>query len=170
MPFATHGGGISAAAKDFCQSDAPVIQLTAISIVAPIFHHVSDPGLMRVKSRQQGCSGRAASGAVVKLREANSIRGQCIKVWSFDLTSVAAQVGEPHVIRQNDHHVRAGSLGFRLVISESDREQQLESENGQRDQSKEIPGHYLFLSKDNFSAKGDFSANCVLAAFRESIQ
>ena len=61
---------------------------------------------MRMQSRHQGRTRRAAERTVVELREPQAVRGQAVQIRRLDLAAVAAEVGVAHVIRENNDDVR----------------------------------------------------------------
>ncbi len=69
--------------------------------------------LLGVVAGHQAGPRRPAAGGVVHLREAQAAGGQPIEVGRGDLAAVAADVGEAHVVGQDEHDVgRRGRAGF----------------------------------------------------------
>lgn len=93
---------------------ARLVQVAAITRMGRtfIFHHVADASLMRIQPRQQAGPRRAASGGIVKLREPHTVLGEFIQVRGGDFTAVTAEVGEAHVVAEDDDHVRPFSDPF----------------------------------------------------------
>ena len=106
VPLAGHICAVSGRFEDFGQRAARLVQVASVARVTLVFHHVADPGLMGVQAGQQAGPGRAASGGVVELGEPHASRRQGVDVRRVDLASLAPDVREPHVIDQNQHHVR----------------------------------------------------------------
>ena len=105
MPLATHAGVITIEFQDFGNRHAVLIQLTLITIVAAIFHHVSDASLMRIQPGKQRRPRGAASRRVVKLREPNAIFGKAIQVRCLNLTAVATDVRISHVVGHDQDNI-----------------------------------------------------------------
>ena len=57
---------------------------------------------MRIESREKCCSGRAASSRIIELTEFQTVLCQGIKVRSRDLSAIAGDVRESHII-DHDH-------------------------------------------------------------------
>jgi hypothetical protein len=62
-------------------------------------------GLVRVQARQQRRAGGAAAGRVVELGVAQPVTRQRIDIGRADLAAVAADVGPPQVVREDDEDV-----------------------------------------------------------------
>ena len=69
-------------------------------------------GLRRVITGHDGTARRPAAGAIIKLREPQSVGGEPVEVRRFNFTAVTAQVGESHVIGKDKKYVRAGLCRF----------------------------------------------------------
>ena len=69
----------------------------------------ADPSLVLVQSGHERSSRGAATSRVVELRKSQSIRGKCIQIRGGNLTTVAADVGESHVIGHDQYNV--GPIG-----------------------------------------------------------
>ena len=80
-------------------------EVAAVAVGAPVLHHVADAGLVRVEAGQQAGPGRAAAGGVVELGEPEPAGGERVQVRRADLAAVAAEVGEAHVVGQDDDDV-----------------------------------------------------------------
>jgi hypothetical protein len=72
---------------------------------------------MRIQTRQQGRARGAATPGVIELREADTVGGETIKILSREFTAVTTDIGESHVIRENDDNVR---LVGRVEVAGSD--------------------------------------------------
>ena len=82
-------------------------------------YRVFDIDLLWIQSCHERLSCRDASGAVVKLRKAQTLSRQGINVRCFDLTAVATQVAETEVVGHNQNNVRLLRQGF-LLCAEVD--------------------------------------------------
>jgi hypothetical protein len=65
--------------------------------------------LVRIKTREQRRPRGTTARRVVKLREAQPARRELVEIRRGNFRPVAADVGVPHVVRQNDDDVRLGS-------------------------------------------------------------
>jgi hypothetical protein len=65
--------------------------------------------LVGVEAGQQGGAGGTAACSVVELGEPDTVFCKSIEMWGFDLTAVASEIGEAHVVRHDDHDVWARS-------------------------------------------------------------
>jgi hypothetical protein len=68
--------------------------------------------LLRVVATEKGGPGGPASCGVVKVGETEAVLGEGVEVWSFDLRSIAAEVGVTEIIGQDEEDVWLGILGF----------------------------------------------------------
>jgi acid phosphatase family membrane protein YuiD len=106
MPLAAHVSVVTACPQHFGNRHALAIQLTAVAIMSAIVRHVTDAGLMRVKSREQ-CRARGTTARrIVKLREPNALPGQTVQIRRLNLTAVTTDVRETHVVGHNQQDVR----------------------------------------------------------------
>ena len=116
VPFSGHGGEISGGLERFGNGGALGIEPAFITGHAAVFHHVADPGLMRINARQQRGAGGATAAGIVELGETQTVFGKGIEMRRRNLRTVAANVGEAHVIHQNHddigrHRDRSGGTG-----------------------------------------------------------
>jgi len=106
MPLAHRIVSIAIWAQYFRDRAAGIIKVSLVSCKSFLVHHVSDPGLVWIQSRQQTCASRTASGRVVELGEPKSVFSKRVEIRSFDFAAVATQVGDPHVVAEDDHEIR----------------------------------------------------------------
>ena len=106
MPFAHGVGRIPGRAQNLGYRHAAVVQVSAVPLFAVLFFgHVPDAGLVGMQAGQQACPGGAAPGRVVELGVAQSVCCEAVEIGRTYQTSVAADVGIPHVIGENDQDV-----------------------------------------------------------------
>ena len=67
------------------------------------------PHLLGIIAREQGGPGRPATGGIVKLGEAEPVPGQAVKMRGLYFTTVASEVGIPHVVRHYEKDVRVSA-------------------------------------------------------------
>ena len=101
VPLAGHGGEVARAAQHLGDGDAAVVEPAAVAGHAVVLGHVPDAGLVRIQAGQQRGARRAAAAGVVELREAQAAGGQLVEVRRGDFAAVAADVGEAHVVHQD---------------------------------------------------------------------
>ena len=65
--------------------------------------------LLGVIASKQSGPGRPAAGGVVKLGEAEPVPGQAVKMRGLYFTTVASEVGIPHVVRHYEKDVRVSA-------------------------------------------------------------
>ena len=94
----------SVAAQDFAVTE----RRGGRSLLAGIFGERAHAGLMRIEAGEEGGPrGRAARG-VVKLREAQAALREGVEVRRRNFGAVGAEVGEAHVVGEDDDDVGAG--------------------------------------------------------------
>src|SRR4051812_19054611 len=69
MPLADHAGAITGRLEHLRDGDSVAGEITAIAGAARVRRHAANAGLMRIKPAHETRSRRAASPAIVKLRE-----------------------------------------------------------------------------------------------------
>jgi hypothetical protein len=74
------------------------------------------PDLLRIVAREEHAARRPAAGRVVELREPQAIFCQPVEDRRLNFTAIAAEVGVPQIIGQNDQDVgtRRGAGGTQL--------------------------------------------------------
>ncbi len=77
----------------------------AVSRKIVIESHPPDPGLMLVQSGQKGRPCRTAAARIVETGEPYTFACKMIQVWSLYFTSIASQVGIPHIIHKDNYSV-----------------------------------------------------------------
>src|SRR5579884_2719983 len=108
VPFADHGGEVTRATHHFAHGDAGVIETTAITWQVVVLCHVADARFMRIEAgEQRGAAGTATAG-VVELGEPQAGRRELVEVRRRNFASVTTDIGEAHVINQDDNDVRPG--------------------------------------------------------------
>jgi hypothetical protein len=87
------------------------VEIAAIAgkIGTVVGHHVPHAGLVRIEAGEQARPRRATARGVVELREAEAVGGECVECGRVDLAAVAAEIGEAHVVGEDDDDV--GLLG-----------------------------------------------------------
>ena len=112
VPFACIAGLVPVIPQDLADGDAV---LSKVSLVCGadfvVGDHVAHARLVGVQAGQETRTCGTAPGAVVHLREAYAVLRHCVEVRRPDLRSVAADIGEPHIIDQDDDDV--GSILLR---------------------------------------------------------
>src|SRR4051812_24176856 len=76
---------------------------------AQALNHVTDPGLMRIKSSHERSARGTATSRVVELRKPQSVRGELIEIGRLDFRPVTAEVRETHVVGHDENDVRTAS-------------------------------------------------------------
>ena len=99
-----------------------------------IVHHVADAGLVRIQSGQQRRARRATAAHVVKLREAQSARGEFVEIRRGDFRAVTTEVGKAEVIGEDNYDVRPRlRLGLGGVLNAIRRSECAEDRKMERD-------------------------------------
>jgi len=68
--------------------------------------------LLGIIAREQGGTRRPATGGIVKLGKTQTVPGQAVKMRSLYFTTVASEVGVPHVVRHYEKDVRVSARDF----------------------------------------------------------
>src|SRR6476660_9367041 len=92
---------------EFAEREASFAQPAGVSlrILPDVRIEVAHAGVMRIEAGEQ-CGARwAAAGGVVELGEAQAGSGKFVDVGGWDFAAVAGEVGEPHVIDEDDDDV-----------------------------------------------------------------
>jgi hypothetical protein len=106
MPFPCHVGSIASWFESLGNGDALPVEFSLVRGKAVVPGHVTHSSLVRVESRKQRSTCRAAAAGVVELGEANAIFCERIEVRGFDLASVATDIGPSHVIGHDQDDIR----------------------------------------------------------------
>src|ERR1035441_335818 len=88
---------------------------------------------MRIQPRQNRSAGRAATASIIELGEPEPVGGKLVEIGRRDLAAVATDVGEAHIIHEEDNDVgsrRRGGGGVRWL-----------QEGGSGDEHDRSPGH-----------------------------
>ncbi len=110
VPFADHRSVVAGGAEDLGDRDRAVVEAAVGAERFRKAHavEVAHAGLVGVESGQQGGPGRAATGRVVELSEADAVLGERVDIRRRDLAAVATKVGPSHVIDHDEQDVRLG--------------------------------------------------------------
>ena len=118
MPFPRHVGMVTRIPKHLCHRHTITVQESHVTVLAlvlgvfallqlRVFRHGTYACLMGIEPREQaGTSGTRAS-AIIELREPESLGSQRINVGCRNLTTIATDVGIPHIICHNENDIRA---------------------------------------------------------------
>jgi len=87
VPLAQLISSIIDGSQQLGNGDATVVETRRVrwSNVAPVLQHVTDTGLVRVQSGEQGSARGATTRGVVELGEAQSAGGKGVQIWRWDL-------------------------------------------------------------------------------------
>ena len=88
-----------------------LIEASAITRRPAILDHVPDAGLVRIQSGEQRRARRTAATCVVELREAHAAGRKCVDVRRRNLAAIAPDVGEAHVVDEDDDDIRLLRIG-----------------------------------------------------------
>ncbi len=102
VPLSGHAGAVAAFPEGFRDGHTLAVEIAPVSIVAAVVGHVANARLMRIEACEQAGPGWAAAGRIVELSEAQTTRRELVQLGRRDLPPVASEVGESHVIAQND--------------------------------------------------------------------
>src|SRR5690606_2113946 len=132
-------GAIARGTERLRDRHAALVERASIPRVTTILDHVADARLVRIEAGEKRRPRRAAAPGVVKLREAKAVLRESIEGRRPDLAAVAAEVGEAHVVREDDDDV--GTLiGGRLRLGEQ-RNVGGEEEEGEKEEAREASSH-----------------------------
>ena len=104
MPFAGVIGPIACRFQHLRQQVGPIRPIPTLDARQAIPTH-----LLGIIAREQGGTGRPATGGIVKLGEAEPVPGQAVKMRGLYFTTVASEVGIPHVVRHYEKDVRVSA-------------------------------------------------------------
>ena len=112
MPLTGHQGTIPRLVQGFSQCHTVPVQgplVGRVTIVEPLIlilaGHVPDPGLVGVKTRQQGCTRGTTSRRVVEVSEPNAPVREPLQIGRSDFSTVRADVRVPKIIGQNEDNI-----------------------------------------------------------------
>jgi hypothetical protein len=105
MPFAGHVGAVAVITEQFGNVDV-VAGFDRLKFVAT--------HLVTVESGGEAGAGGSATGAVVEIRENETVLGEAVQVRGVDFAALEPGIRKPHVIGHDDENVGA-------VIGYSDR-------------------------------------------------
>ena len=106
VPFSGHVGAVAGGLERFGDGEAFLVEVALVLGEPVVAGHVTDAGLVRVESGEEGGAGGATAGRIVKLGEAHSVGGEGVEIGGFDLAAVATDVGVAHVVGHDDDDVR----------------------------------------------------------------
>ena len=150
MPFSRDGGQVAGFAEDLCNRVAVVAQGTSVTGDALVGRHPAYSGLVRVEAGQQRGPGRAAAPGVVELGELRAAFGEGVEVRGGNLTPIASDIGESHVVDHDQDDVGALLCGERKrEASKKDAEDGVESHWNNGERGRPSVG---LRSKESFSA------------------
>ncbi len=112
VPLAGHAGRVARLAQHFGDRHAAVAQVALKPLQALVLGHVPDGHLLRIEPAVQTRPGRTAPGRVVELAEPQPARSQPVEVRRVDLSTVAPEIGEPHVVGEDHEDIGPGRAGF----------------------------------------------------------
>jgi hypothetical protein len=101
VPLADVIRTISRLPQQFGNRHAMLVEPRRVARLVPALEHVSDAGLMRIQPGQQRRPRGATAGRVVELPKADAVLRQPVEVRRGHLAAVAAEVGEPEIVGQN---------------------------------------------------------------------
>jgi hypothetical protein len=85
--------------------DAAIVEVACVAFRAEVVSEDADAGLVRVQAREQRRARGAAARGVIELRAAQAAGGQAIEVGCLDFAAIAADIGEAHVIVEDQNDV-----------------------------------------------------------------
>ena len=106
VPLAHHAGVVAGGPKDLGNGDGVRLREPLVAAGVGLVVHQPDAGLMRVQAGQQTGTTGAAAGAVVELAEPQAVLREGVERRRGDLPAVAAEVGVPEVVGEDEQHVR----------------------------------------------------------------
>ena len=105
MPFSRDGGQVAGLAEDLRDRVAVVVQGTPVTRDALVGGHPAYSSLVRVEAGQKGSPGGAAAPRIVKLGELRAALGEGVEVGGGNLTAIASDIGEPHIVHHDQDDV-----------------------------------------------------------------
>jgi len=106
VPLAAHDREVARRPQHLGDGHAATVEAALVARLALVLGHVADARLVRVETGQQRGARRAAARGVIELREAQAVRRERVEIRRRNLAAVAAEVGEAHVIHEDDDDVR----------------------------------------------------------------
>ena len=114
MPLAGQEGSVARALENLGYGHATLVQVALVGLRGPGKRrgHPTNARLMRVETRQEGRARWAAARRVVHLRIAQAVAAERVECRRADLGAEAADVGEAHVVCEDEQDVRLGHGGL----------------------------------------------------------
>ncbi len=141
VPFAARVGTVARALEHFRQGHALLVEVAPVTRQLGVVHHVAHTGLLRVQPRQQARARRTAASAVVEVREAKALARQPVDVRRTHLSTVARDVGEAHVVGEDEHDVGPLAVVTRSGAARQTREvgRARQAQRSVADSAQELP-------------------------------
>jgi len=111
VPFPRVVGAIARRLEPFGQKSRPGRSRVFLAAAAAHSRNRVTADLLRVVAGEQGGARRPAAGGVVELGVTQSVRGERVEVRRRNLRTVAAEIGEAEVVREDEKDVRLRRVG-----------------------------------------------------------
>ncbi len=117
MPLAREVRRVAGRAQGLRDGHALVGQVARVAVRGVVEVQDADPDLVGVQPGHQRRARRAAAGGVVELRQPDALGREPVDVRGVDLAAEAADVGEPHVVREDQDDVRPPVTAHAVTFS-----------------------------------------------------
>ena len=99
---------VAGGVEDFGDGEALAVEISAIAWEMVIVDHVADASLVGVQAREERGAAGATAGGVIELGEADSVGGEGIEVRGGDFATETTEIGEAHIVGEDDDDIGAG--------------------------------------------------------------
>ena len=99
---------VAGGVEDFGDGEALAVEVSAVAWEMVIVDHVADASLVGVQAREERGAAGATAGGVIELGEADSVGGEGIEVRGGDFATETTEIGEAHIVGEDDDDIGAG--------------------------------------------------------------
>ena len=99
---------VAGGVEDFGDGEALAVEVSAVAWEMVIVDHVADASLVGVQAGEERSAPGAAACGVIELGEADSVGGEGIEVRGGDFATETTEIGEAHIVGEDDDDIGAG--------------------------------------------------------------
>ena len=99
---------VAGGVEDFGEGEALAVEVSAVAWEMVIVDHVADASLVGVQAGEERGAAGATAGGVIELGEADSVGGEGIEVRGGDFATETTEIGEAHIVGEDDDDIGAG--------------------------------------------------------------
>ena len=108
VPFTDGIISVAGGVEDFGDGEALAVEVSAVAWEMVIVDHVADASLVGVQAGEERGAAGATAGGVIELGEADSVGGEGIEVRGGDFATETTEIGEAHIVGEDDDDIGAG--------------------------------------------------------------